>query len=94
MMTFEPAARTCKPRSSEGAGDPRRNHIRHRFRMHSQGLPADLIDRRPVIGICNARPHLTPCNARPGEAWGAGGLGRAAGGPAAMQREKRCGPLR
>ncbi len=31
--------------------------------MKNQGLPADLFDGRPVIGICNTWSELTPCNA-------------------------------
>jgi dihydroxy-acid dehydratase len=31
--------------------------------MKNQGLPADLLDGRPVIGICNTWSELTPCNA-------------------------------
>ena len=31
--------------------------------MKNQGLPHDLFDGRPVIGICNTWSELTPCNA-------------------------------
>jgi len=31
--------------------------------MKNQGLPSDLFDGRPVIGICNTWSELTPCNA-------------------------------
>ena len=31
--------------------------------MKNQGLPTDLFDGRPVIGICNTWSELTPCNA-------------------------------
>jgi dihydroxy-acid dehydratase len=31
--------------------------------MKSQGLPDDVFDGRPVIGICNTWSELTPCNA-------------------------------
>src|SRR6202158_4921117 len=31
--------------------------------MKSQGLPPDVLDGRPVIGICNTWSELTPCNA-------------------------------
>jgi L-arabonate dehydrase len=34
----------------------------HRSWMKNQGLPADLFDGRPVIGICNTWSELTPCN--------------------------------
>ncbi|WP_319517817.1 L-arabinonate dehydratase [uncultured Martelella sp.] len=43
-------------------GDSRDN-IYHRSWMKNQGLPADLFDGRPVIGICNTWSELTPCNA-------------------------------
>jgi dihydroxy-acid dehydratase len=35
----------------------------HRRWMKSEGLPADVFDGRPVIGICNTWSELTPCNA-------------------------------
>jgi dihydroxy-acid dehydratase len=35
----------------------------HRSWMKNQGLPADVFDGRPVIGICNTWSELTPCNA-------------------------------
>ena len=31
--------------------------------MKNQGMPADMFDGRPVIGICNTFSELTPCNA-------------------------------
>jgi len=31
--------------------------------MRNQGLPGDVFDGRPVIGICNTWSELTPCNA-------------------------------
>ncbi len=31
--------------------------------MKNQGLPGDVFDGRPVIGICNTWSELTPCNA-------------------------------
>ena len=31
--------------------------------MKNQGIPDDLFDGRPVIGICNTCSELTPCNA-------------------------------
>ena len=34
----------------------------HRTWMKNQGLPHDLFDGRPVIGICNTWSELTPCN--------------------------------
>ena len=54
----------------------------HRSWMKSQGLPDDVFDGRPVIGICNTWSELTPCNAGLREiadhvkrgVWEAGGL--------------------
>src|SRR6266478_2952572 len=34
----------------------------HRSWMKNQGLPDDVFDGRPVIGICNTWSELTPCN--------------------------------
>ena len=50
--------------------------------MRNQGLPADVFDGRPVIGICNTWSELTPCNAHLRDfaehvkrgVWEAGGL--------------------
>ena len=54
----------------------------HRSWMKAQGLPDDVFDGRPVIGICNTWSELTPCNAHLRElaeyvkrgVWEAGGL--------------------
>ena len=35
----------------------------YRAWMKNQGIPADMFDGRPVIGICNTWSELTPCNA-------------------------------
>ena len=35
----------------------------HRSWMKNQGVPDDLFDGRPVIGICNTWSEMTPCNA-------------------------------
>src|SRR5258705_12323229 len=37
--------------------------IIYRSWMKNQGMPPDLFDGRPVIGICNTFSELTPCNA-------------------------------
>ncbi|WP_212631558.1 L-arabinonate dehydratase [Pseudomonas sp. KB-10] len=63
MSTFKPAAWPRKLRSTEWYGGDSRDHIYHRSWMKNQGLPADLFDGRPVIGICNTWSQLTPCNA-------------------------------
>jgi L-arabonate dehydrase len=62
-MTFTPAPWPRKLRSSEWFGGTSRDNIYHRSWMKNQGLPADLFDGRPVIGICNTWSQLTPCNA-------------------------------
>ena len=62
-MTFKPAEWPRKLRSPEWFGGTTRDHIYHRSWMKNQGLPADLFDGRPVIGICNTWSELTPCNA-------------------------------
>jgi L-arabonate dehydrase len=54
----------------------------HRSWMRNEGLPPDVFDGRPVIGICNTWSELTPCNAHFREiadrvkrgVWEAGGL--------------------
>jgi L-arabonate dehydrase len=60
---FTPAVWPRKLRSNEWFGGTSRDHIYHRSWMKNQGLPADLFDGRPVIGICNTWSELTPCNA-------------------------------
>ncbi|MBZ0161191.1 MAG: dihydroxy-acid dehydratase [Notoacmeibacter sp.] len=62
-MVFKPAQWPRKLRSSEWFGGTSRDNIYHRSWMKNQGLPADLFDGRPVIGICNTWSELTPCNA-------------------------------
>jgi L-arabonate dehydrase len=62
-MIFTPAKWPRKLRSQEWFGGTSRDHIYHRSWMKNQGLPADLFDGRPVIGICNTWSQLTPCNA-------------------------------
>jgi dihydroxy-acid dehydratase len=52
-----------KPRrSSQSYGRKDRDGFIHRSWMKNQGLPADVFDGRPVIGICNTWSELTPCN--------------------------------
>jgi L-arabonate dehydrase len=62
-MTFKPAQWPRKLRSQEWFGGSSKDAIYHRSWMKNQGLPADLLDGRPVIGICNTWSELTPCNA-------------------------------
>ncbi|HVJ41943.1 MAG TPA: IlvD/Edd family dehydratase [Dongiaceae bacterium] len=52
-----------KWRSSAWFGGEGKNAFMHRSWMKNQGLPADVFDGRPVIGICNTWSELTPCNA-------------------------------
>ena len=52
-----------KHRSSAWFGPKDRDGFIHRSWMKNQGLPDDLFDGRPVIGICNTWSELTPCNA-------------------------------
>ncbi|WP_342077277.1 L-arabinonate dehydratase [Yoonia sp. SS1-5] len=62
-MAFQPAKWPRKLRSQEWFGGTHKDAIYHRSWMKNQGLPADLLDGRPVIGICNTWSELTPCNA-------------------------------
>jgi len=52
-----------KLRSSAWFGGLDRDGFVHRSWMKNQGIPGDLFDGRPVIGICNTWSELTPCNA-------------------------------
>ncbi|WMT91680.1 L-arabinonate dehydratase [Pelagibacterium sp. H642] len=62
-MTFKKAQWPRPLRSAHWFGGTSRDHIYHRSWMKNQGLPADLFDGRPVIGICNTWSEMTPCNA-------------------------------
>ncbi len=63
MSTFQPKAWPRRLRSAEWFGGTGRDQIYHRSWMKNQGLPDDLFDGRPVVGICNTWSQLTPCNA-------------------------------
>jgi len=52
-----------KLRSSAWFGGDGKNAWMHRSWMKNQGIPDDLFDGKPVIGICNTFSELTPCNA-------------------------------
>jgi L-arabonate dehydrase len=54
---------TKRYRSSAWFGRSDKDGFIHRSWMKNQGLPADVFDGRPVIGICNTWSELTPCNA-------------------------------
>jgi len=62
-MAFKPAAWPRRLRSQEWFGGTSKDNIYHRSWMKNQGLPADLFDGRPVIGILNTFSELNPCNA-------------------------------
>jgi dihydroxy-acid dehydratase len=49
-------------RSAEWFGKRDRDGVIHRSGLLLQGLPRDVTDGRPVIGIANSWSELTPCN--------------------------------
>jgi L-arabonate dehydrase len=57
------ADKTRTYRSREWFGKLDKDGFIHRSWMRNQGLPADVFDGRPVVGICNTWSELTPCNA-------------------------------
>jgi L-arabonate dehydrase len=52
-----------KLRSQGWFGRKDKDGIIYRSWMKNQGMPSDMFDGRPVIGICNTYSELTPCNA-------------------------------
>src|SRR6476646_7065026 len=52
-----------KFRSSAWFGRKDRDGILYRSWMRNEGMPSDMFDGRPVIGICNTFSEFTPCNA-------------------------------
>jgi L-arabonate dehydrase len=52
-----------KYRSAAWFGKLDKDGFVHRSHMRNQGLPDDVFDGRPIIGICNTFSELTPCNA-------------------------------
>lgn len=54
--------RKIRRRSADSYGKTDRDGFIHRSWMKAQGLPEDVFDGRPVIGICNTWSELTPCN--------------------------------
>ncbi|MBX2953710.1 MAG: dihydroxy-acid dehydratase [Leadbetterella sp.] len=50
-------------RSRGWFGKRDKDGIIYRSWMKNQGMPTDMFDGRPVIGICNTFSELTPCNA-------------------------------
>ena len=75
-------AKRRKRRSALSYSKLNRDGFIHRSWMKSQGLPEDVFDGRPVIGICNTWSEITPCNSHLRETaefvkrgvWEAGGL--------------------
>jgi L-arabonate dehydrase len=63
MSNFKPAPWPRKLRSQEWFGGMSKDAIYHRGWMKNQGLPSDLFDGRPVIGILDTFSELNPCNA-------------------------------
>jgi dihydroxy-acid dehydratase len=71
-----------KFRSAKNYGPKDKDGFIHRSWMKSEGLPENVFDGRPVIGICNTWSELTPCNAHLRDiaefvkrgVWEAGGL--------------------
>ncbi len=53
----------CTYRSSDWFGKKDKMGFIYRSWMKNQGMPEDMFDGRPVIGICNTWSELTPCNA-------------------------------
>ena len=49
-------------RSHAWFGRTDRDGFVHRSWLKNQGYPHDLLDGRPIIGICNTWSELTPCN--------------------------------
>lgn len=52
-----------KLRSQDWFGGATKDGFVHRSWMKNDGLPDDVFDGRPVIGICNTFSEFTPCNA-------------------------------
>ena len=52
-----------KLRSRNWFGRKGKDGFLYRAWLKNQGIPADMFDGKPVIGICNTWSELTPCNA-------------------------------
>ena len=52
-----------KLRSKEWFARKGKDGFIYRAWMKNQGIPADMFEGKPVIGICNTWSELTPCNA-------------------------------
>ena len=62
-MSHKKSAEPRTYRSAAWFGKADKDGFIHRSWMRNQGLPEDVFDGRPVIGICNTFSELTPCNA-------------------------------
>src|SRR6187399_422904 len=51
-----------RPRSRQWFGADGKQGFYYRSWLKGLGLPHDMFDGRPVIGICNTWSELTPCN--------------------------------
>lgn len=61
-----PPSRAESPRplrSTAWFGAPGKTGFGHRSWMKNQGLPDDVFNGKPIIGICNTWSELNPCNA-------------------------------
>jgi dihydroxy-acid dehydratase len=52
-----------KLRSSNWFGRTGKDGFAYRAWMKNEGIPSDMFEGKPVIGICNTWSELTPCNA-------------------------------
>src|SRR3954463_1190223 len=52
-----------KLRSQNWFGKTGKDGFIYRAWMKNQGIPSDMFEGKPVIGICNTWSELTPCNA-------------------------------
>lgn len=57
------AMEELKLRSQDWFGRKGKDGFIYRAWMKNQGIPPDMFDGKPVIGICNTWSELTPCNA-------------------------------
>jgi L-arabonate dehydrase len=63
MAADDPKDKPRPSRSAHWFAAPGREGMLHRSWLKNQGLPDDVFDGRPVIGICNTFSELAPCNA-------------------------------
>src|SRR5438132_4305411 len=59
----KPRKRAEDLRSQQWFGRQDRDGFNYRSWVKGRGVPNDMFDGRPVIGICNTFSELTPCNA-------------------------------